>query len=100
MPARNLVNIDGKDYVVDTLTYEHQVGPGTTYAKYDLPEIPLKVYVLEMDLTNRYINFETCNGGDKGVATECPSSMYAGNDRPGHDMVAATNGDFYLSGSY
>lgn len=96
MPARNLVNIDGKDYVVDTLTYEHQVGPGTTYAKYDLPEIPLKVYVLEMDLTNRYINFETCNGGDKGVATECPSSMYARNDRPGHDMVAATNGDFYF----
>lgn len=96
MSAKNLINIDGKDYTVDTLTYKHQVGPGTTYAKYDLPELPLKVYVLEMDLTNPYINFETCKGGDKGVAIECPSSMYARNDRPGHDMVAATNGDFYF----
>ncbi|MEG0012059.1 MAG: phosphodiester glycosidase family protein [Muribaculaceae bacterium] len=94
--AKNQWKIYDIAYDVDTLVYKHQVGPGTTYAKYNMPAFPMQVSVLEMDLTNKYIDFETCKGGDKGVAEECPSSMYKRNDRPGHDMVAATNGDFYF----
>ncbi len=38
---------------------------------------------------------EVCNGGDKAVATETTTNMYKRHDSPGHDMVAAHNGDFF-----
>ena len=92
---KNTININGTDYAVDTLIHKHNVGPGTKYAYYDLPECPLKIHVMEIDLTNPYVEIETCLSGDSAVATERPSSMYARNDFPGHDMIGATNGDFY-----
>lgn len=94
--AKNL-SINSQDYEVDTIVYKHQVGPGTTYAYYRLPQRPLEIHVLEVDLNNPYIHVEMCNGGDAAVACETPSHMYARHDAPGHDMVAATNGDFYTT---
>ena len=94
--AKTQWTIKEKAYDVDTLVYPHQVGPGVTFAKYNLPDMPLLVSVMEMDLTNKYIDFETCLGGDKGVAQENPLSMATRNDRPGHEVVGATNGDFYF----
>ncbi len=94
--AKNTWTINGNVYEVDTMVYKHLVGPGTTFAKYNLPGKPLKVSVLEMDLRNKYVDFETCKGGDKGVSQEQPTSMYSRNDYPGHDMIGATNGDFYF----
>ena len=92
--AKNLY-VNSQEYEVDTLVYKHQVGPGTTYAYYRLPARPMEIHVLEIDLNNPYITMEVCNGGDAAVACERPSSMYARHDAPGHDMVAATNGDYY-----
>ena len=94
--AKNLF-INGQDYEVDTLVYKHQVGPGTTYAYYRVPGRPIDMFVLEIDLSNPYITPEVCNGGQAAVATERPTSMYRRNDSPGHDMVAAHNGDFYTT---
>lgn len=88
--------LDGKTYEVDTLIYEYQVGPGAKFAKYSLPQFPLKVSMLTLDLQNPYLQYETCLGGQKITGAECPTSMYARNDAPGHDMFAATNGDFYI----
>ncbi len=94
--AKNLF-INGQDYEVDTLVYKHPVGPGTTYAYYRVPDRPIDMFVLEIDLNNPYITLEVCNGGEAAVATERPTSMYRRNDSPGHDMVAAHNGDFYTT---
>lgn len=94
--AKTQWTINQKTYDVDTLVYPHQVGPGVVFSKYDLPGMPLKVSVMEMDLKNKYIDFETCLGGDKGVSQENPLSMATRNDRPGHEVVGATNGDFYF----
>ncbi len=94
--AKTQWTINQKAYDVDTLVYPHQVGPGVVFSKYDLPGMPLKVSVMEMDLKNKYIDFETCLGGDKGVSQENPLSMATRNDRPGHEVVGATNGDFYF----
>ncbi len=94
--AKNQITLKGVAYDVDTLIYEHKVGPGTKFAKYELPAFPLRVHVVEMDLENEYVDFSTCKGGDEAVATETPSSMYARNDKPGHEMIASTNGDFYF----
>lgn len=89
--------IAGKAQHVDTLIYPHPVGPGVTLSKFDLPEMPLKVSVMEVDLKNPYIQFETCLGGESAVGCETPPSMIARNTRPGHDVVGACNGDFYMT---
>lgn len=89
------ITIEGTSYKLDTLVQPHDIGPGTKYAFYDVPDYPLKIHVMEVDLTNPYVDIETCLSGDKAVATETPSSMAARNDRPGHEVIGATNGDFY-----
>ena len=95
--ARDHWTIGDKTYEVDTLVFPHLVGPGVTAAKFDLPAMPLKVSVTEMDLTNPYIVMETCLGGEKSVATETPVNMATRNTRPGHEVVAAINGDFFMT---
>ena len=95
--ARDQWVIGDKAYEVDTLVFPHLVGPGVTAAKYDIPALPLKVSVTEMDLTNPYIVMETCLGGEKSVATETPVNMATRNTRPGHEVVAAVNGDFFMT---
>lgn len=95
--ARDQWVIGDKAYEVDTLVFPHLVGPGVTAAKYDIPALPLKVSVTEMDLTNPYIVMETCLGGEKSVACETPVNMATRNTRPGHEVVAAVNGDFFMT---
>lgn len=95
--ARDQWVIDGKAYDVDTLIFPHLAGPGVTAAKYDVPALPLKVSVVEMDLTNPYIVMETCLGGEKSVASETPVNMAIRNNRPGHEIVGAVNGDFFMT---
>ena len=95
--ARDQWTIGDKKYDVDTLIFPHLAGPGVTAAKYDIPKLPLKVSVVEMDLTNPYIVMETCLGGEKSVACETPVSMASRNNRPGHEVVGAVNGDFFMT---
>ena len=95
--ARDQWVIGDKAYDVDTLVFPHLVGPGVTAAKYDIPALPLKVSVTEMDLTNPYIVMETCLGGEKSVACETPVNMATRNTRPGHEVVAVVNGDFFMT---
>ena len=96
--ARDTWTLAGKTYEVDTLVAGHKVGPGTTFAKYDLPAMPLKVSVLEIDLTNPHAVLETRLGENRIVGCETPVEMATNCTRPGHEVFAAFNGDFYLMG--
>ncbi|MBR4828461.1 MAG: phosphodiester glycosidase family protein [Muribaculaceae bacterium] len=93
--ARDQWVISDKAYDVDTLIYPHLVGPGVTSAKFDIPALPLKVCVTEMDLTNPYIVMETCMGSDQSWGVETPPHMVTRKTRSGHEVVAAVNGDFF-----
>ena len=95
--ARDKWVIGDKAYDVDTLIFPHRAGPGVTAAKYDIPALPLKVSVVEMDLTNPYIMMETCLGAEKSVGSETPVNMATRNTRPGHEVVGAVNGDFFMT---
>ena len=95
--AQNTMYVNGKDYAIDTIIPKHSVGPGCEYAFYRLPDRPMTVHALEMDLTNPYVDMQVVKGGDAAVATERPSAMYARFDSPGHDMIAAHNGDFFTT---
>ena len=50
--------IGTKTYVVDTL-FHRQIGPGIVHTKMRLPEYPLNVYMLEVDMTHKYNRIET-----------------------------------------
>lgn len=89
------ITINSNEYAVDTIVYKHKVGPGVQYAQYRVPGRPLDIYVLETEIHNPYITLEVWNGMDKAVAGETPSHRYQAENRPGHDVVAAHNGDFY-----
>ena len=93
--AKDQWTLNGNTYDVDTLVFPHPVGPGVTFAKFDLPAMPLKVSVMEMDLTNPYVEMETWLGGSKSVGTETPTNAVARNVAAGRDVIGATNGDFY-----
>ena len=93
--ALNQWIIRDKAYDVDTIIFPHMAGPGMICAKYQVPDIPLLVSVLEMDINNPYTMMEPCLGGGYAVGTETPLSMAARNDRPGHNVVGAINGDFF-----
>ncbi|MBR5726843.1 MAG: phosphodiester glycosidase family protein [Muribaculaceae bacterium] len=95
--ARDQWVIGDNAYEVDTLIFPHLAGPGVYAAKYDIPALPLKVSVVEMDLTNPYMVMETCLGGEKSVACETPVSMATRNSRPGHEVVGAVNADFFMT---
>ena len=95
--ARDQWTIGDKAYDVDTLIFPHLVGPGVTSAKFDIPALPLKVSVTEMDLTNPYIVMETCLGAERSVGSETPVNMATRNTWPGHEVVAAVNGDFFMT---
>lgn len=97
--AQNTMYVNGQNYAIDTIIPKHSVGPGCEYAFYRLPDRPMTVHVLEMDLTNPYVDMQVVNAGDAALSTERPSAMYARFDSPGHDMIAAHNGDFFTTSS-
>lgn len=97
--AQNTMYVNGQNYAIDTIVPKHSVGPGCEYAFYRLPDRPMTIHVLEMDLTNPYVDMQVVNAGDAALSTERPSAMYARFDSPGHDMIAAHNGDFFTTSS-
>jgi len=97
MQAENFMLVGDASYAIDTLVYPHQVGPGLTAAKYDLPDMPLKISVMDMDVTNPYINMETCLGNDKSPSCERPTKMAERKSYAGHEVVGAINGDFFMT---
>lgn len=91
------IHINGKDYSVDTMVVRHQVGPGTYYAYYSVPNRPLTIHVLEMDMTNPYLTMEVWNGGQAAVACETPTSVYNRYEKKDIQVIAAHNGDFFTT---
>ena len=76
------------------LVKHYQIGPGTYYSEYTHPE-PWVLYVVEIDATNPYIQFESVKANDYMFAFEGPSSMSKRNNEAGHEVLSAINGDYY-----
>lgn len=96
------VTIGGVPFDVDTLT-RYQAGPGTWYMQVRLWRASdhakrHDIYLLQVDRTNPYIQYQTVLANDRLIGTECPSAMAQRKTRPGSVYFAGTNGDFYNSG--
>jgi hypothetical protein len=74
----------------------YPVGPGVNYSYIVKEAYPWRLYVLEIDLTNPYIGFESVKANELLVSREATSSMTARNSYPGHRAIGAVNGDFYV----
>lgn len=75
------------------------VGPGVVYKRIIAPAVPWSINVLEVDLKDSTIFFETVKAKDKLQGFETVSSMAERNDYDGHTVVGAVNGDFYNTGN-
>lgn len=85
-------------YSIDTLFSVH-VGPGVIHTKIISPEVPYAINILEVDLTNPYIEMETVKANDQLQGMETVSRMAERKSTEGHRIVGAVNGDFYDMGS-
>ena len=87
-----VLSLFGQDGFLKTKSY--QIGPGTYYSEYTHPR-PWVLYVVEMDMTNPYINIESVKANDYLYSFEGPNSMSKRKNSAGHYVLSAINGDFY-----
>ncbi len=96
------MTLDGKDYKVNTLI-ERQEGPGIIYRRLRVPDFPLNVNLLEVDLNNEYNRIETFQANEQLYATAGGTELLAtASKRYTTDekrVIAGANGNFWCVSS-
>ena len=97
MAAASTVNINGKNYPVDTLE-NYQVGPGTHYSQFNITmgSTLHRMYLLTVDMTNPYVRLEECQG--KGIIgqTELMTASHQRLDSAEHHPIGSVNCNFWV----
>ncbi|HDP97840.1 MAG TPA: T9SS type A sorting domain-containing protein [bacterium] len=73
------------------------IGPGVTHHHEFRASGPWHLNVIEIDLTNQWIQLQTVKARDLIVGLEKTSAMAARNDHESHRVVGAINADFFSS---
>lgn len=94
-PARADFVIDGNTYGADTLV-RRQVGLGMVNTIVRLPEYPLNVYVMEVDLNDPNNRIETTIGYNTVGRTEALTNAYTRNRTATKRPVAGCNANFWV----
>ena len=89
------INVGGVAKQVDTLECR-SVGPGVEYVRMHMPEYPLDVYTLTIDLSNPYNDVNTFIGKDHAGSTEAMTQAYTRLSTPGHRTIGSVNGNFWI----
>ncbi len=87
--------INGNQYSVDTLVHR-QVGPGMFNTIVRIPDYPLNVYVMEVDLNNPNNRIETTIGYNTVGRTEALANAYTRNRTATKRPVAGCNANFWV----
>jgi len=87
--------IDGQTYSADTLSHR-QVGPGMVNTIVRIPDYPLNVYVMEVDLNNPHNRVETTIGYNTVGRTESLANAYTRNRTATKRPVAGCNANFWV----
>ena len=90
--------LDGKTYAVDTIM-EREIGPGVKHLRVRLPEYPLNIFMLEMDMTNPYNRVETTQAKNKLGSTEKLADAYTRHKAMGKKPLAGCNASFWCVSS-
>lgn len=88
------INIGGTEYRADTIMHR-QIGPSIYNTIIRIPDYPLNVYLLEMDLNNPYNRVETTIAHNTLGRTELLTDAYHRNRTATRRPVAACNANFW-----
>ena len=89
--------IGGKTYSADTLV-RRQVGPGMVNTIVRIPDMPLNVYMVEVDLNNPNNRVETTYGYGTVGKTELLSNAVQRHRTPTKRPLVACNANFWITG--
>lgn len=87
--------IDNTAYRADTLVHR-QVGPGMINTIVRIPDYPLNVYVMEVDLNNPNNRIETTIGYNTVGKTESLANVYTRNRTATKRPIAGCNSNFWV----
>ena len=73
-----------------------EIGPGIRHTRYRLPEYPLNINVLRVDLTNPYNTVETTVANESAKGTETLVHAAERQSAPGHRALAGANANFWV----
>lgn len=93
--ANATINVAGVEKRVDTLECR-SVGPGVQYVRMHMPDYPLDVYTLTIDLNNPYNDVNAFIGKDHAGTTEAMTQAYTRLSTPGHQSIGSINGNFWI----
>lgn len=79
----------------ESITTKRSVGPGCTFTQIIDEEVPLRIYLLKVELQNEYIKLEPVLGQDAHPGREQVHSMSRRYDRPGYHVVGGINADYW-----
>ena len=94
--AQDSLRIQGVNYKVDTIIHKHDVGLGAMSTQYSLPDLPLVVSVLEVDVTNPYVDVMTVLSNDSLRGLEQPTRMATRKSNDQQQVFGGVNADFFI----
>lgn len=87
--------IDEKVYDYDLLI-KKEIGPGVTYHRIRIPDYPLNINYMTVDLTNPYNRVETQQGQEKIGSLEKLADAYTRMQKEGKKPLGAQNANFWV----
>lgn len=93
--SAEVINIQGTDYQTDVLI-DRDLGPGVNYKRLRIPDFPLNVNMITMDLKNPYNRIETTQGGEQLGKTEKLADAYKRQYTAEKRPLAGANGNFWV----
>ena len=87
--------INGTEYAYNLLESK-QVGPGVVYNRIRIPDFPLNINYMTVDLTNPYNRIETMQANEKTGSTEKLADAYTREKNNGKKPIGAQNGNFWV----
>ena len=98
--SAEIIPIQGTDYQADILI-NRDLGPGVNYKRIRIPDFPLNVNMITMDLNNPYNRVETTQGGEQLGKTEKLANAYTRQYTAEKRPLAGANGNFWcVSGQW
>ena len=88
-------DINGTAYNYDLLE-QKEIGPGVIYHRIRIPDYPLNINYMTVDLTNPYNRIETQQGQDQVGKTELLTSAYTRMQNAGKKPLGGQNSNFWV----
>jgi len=88
------VTLNDQEYEINTLI-DRDLGPGVRYTRLRIPDYPLNVNMLRIDVSNPYVSVETTQASDKLYGTESLVKAASRQTAEGHKALAGANANFW-----